>query len=59
MTAAPATAATVLIVEDEEALLLSMAHHLRREGYDVLTPPAATTACVWRATRSPTSSSST
>ncbi len=37
MTAAPATAATVLVVEDEEALLLAMAHHLRREGYDVLT----------------------
>ncbi len=37
MTAAPATAATVLIVEDEEALLLSMAHHLRREGYHTLT----------------------
>ena len=37
MTAAPATTATVLIVEDEEALRLSMEHHLRREGYEVLT----------------------
>jgi DNA-binding response OmpR family regulator len=34
---APATTATVLVVEDEEALLLTMAHHLRREGYEVLT----------------------
>ena len=37
MSAAPATTATVLVVEDEEALLLAMAHHLRREGYGVLT----------------------
>ena len=37
MTSAPATTATVLVVEDEEALLLTMAHHLRREGYEVLT----------------------
>ena len=37
MTTAPATTATVLVIEDEEALLLTMAHHLRREGYDVLT----------------------
>ena len=37
MTTAPATTATVLVVEDEEALLLTMAHHLRREGYEVLT----------------------
>ncbi len=37
MTTAPATTATVLVVEDEEALLLAMAHHLRREGYEVLT----------------------
>lgn len=37
MTAAPASTATILIIEDEEALLLAMAHHLRREGYEVLT----------------------
>ena len=37
MTTVPATTATVLVVEDEEALLLTMAHHLRREGYGVLT----------------------
>ena len=37
MTAAPASTATILIIEDEEALLLAMAHHLRREGYAVLT----------------------
>ena len=36
-TAAPADAATVLVIEDEEALLVAMAHHLRREGYAVLT----------------------
>ncbi len=37
MTAVSATSATVLVVEDEEALLLTMAHHLRREGYQVIT----------------------
>ena len=37
MTAVAATTATVLVVEDEEALLLTMAHHLRREGYEVVT----------------------
>lgn len=36
-TAAPAGTATVLVIEDEEALLVAMAHHLRHEGYAVLT----------------------
>ncbi|MEX2081095.1 MAG: response regulator, partial [Dehalococcoidia bacterium] len=29
--------ATVLIVEDEESLLFTLAHNLRREGYEVMT----------------------
>tara|TARA_B100001123_G_scaffold437249_2_gene569070 strand:+ start:433 stop:1164 length:732 start_codon:yes stop_codon:yes gene_type:complete len=37
MVSAPANTATVLVVEDEEALLMAMAYHLRREGYEVLT----------------------
>ncbi|MGI8925554.1 MAG: response regulator [Tepidiformaceae bacterium] len=32
-----ASAATVLVVEDEETLLFTLAHNLRREGYVVLT----------------------
>ncbi len=31
------TPATVLVVEDEEALLFAIAHNLKREGYDTLT----------------------
>lgn len=34
---AAAEAATVLVVEDEEALLFTLAHNLRRQGYNVLT----------------------
>jgi len=34
---APATASKVLIVEDEESLLFTLAHNLRREGYSVIT----------------------
>ncbi|GAB4330104.1 MAG: response regulator transcription factor [Dehalococcoidia bacterium] len=34
---APATAAKILVVEDEEPLLFTLAHNLRREGYTVLT----------------------
>lgn len=37
MTAQPATTAKVLVVEDEEPLLFTLAHNLRREGYTVLT----------------------
>lgn len=36
MASAPA-ASKVLVVEDEEALLFTLAHNLRREGYSVLT----------------------
>lgn len=35
--ASAAAASKVLIVEDEEALLFTLAHNLRREGYSVLT----------------------
>lgn len=35
--ASPAAASKVLVVEDEEALLFTLAHNLRREGYSVLT----------------------
>ena len=37
MTTAPTATATVLVVEDEQSLLLTLAHNLRREGYAVLT----------------------
>lgn len=37
MTAAPATTATILVVEDEEPLLFTLEHNLRREGYTVVT----------------------
>lgn len=37
MTAAVATKSKVLVVEDEETLLFTLAHNLKREGYQVLT----------------------
>lgn len=37
MTAAPAASPKVLIVEDEEPLLFTLAHNLKREGYAVVT----------------------
>ncbi len=37
MTAATAAPPRVLVVEDEEPLLFTLAHNLRREGYTVLT----------------------
>ena len=36
VTAAPAKS-KVLVVEDEESLLFTLAHNLKREGYNVLT----------------------
>lgn len=37
MVTAPATRSKVLIVEDEESLLFTLAHSMKREGYHVLT----------------------
>ena len=37
MSAAVATKSKVLVVEDEETLLFTLAHNLKREGYQVLT----------------------
>lgn len=37
MVTAPVKAATVLVVEDEEPLLFTLEHNLKREGYRVLT----------------------
>jgi DNA-binding response OmpR family regulator len=37
MTAATAAAPRVLVVEDEESLLFTLAHNLKREGYTVVT----------------------
>ncbi len=37
MTAATAARPKVLIVEDEETLLFTLAHNLKREGYTVIT----------------------
>lgn len=34
---APATQSRILVVEDEETLLFTLAHNLRREGYKVIT----------------------
>ncbi|MGE5595742.1 MAG: response regulator, partial [Hyphomicrobiales bacterium] len=34
---APSAPARILVVEDEETLLFTLAHNLRHEGYEVLT----------------------
>jgi DNA-binding response OmpR family regulator len=35
--AAPASAPTVLVVEDDDALLFTLSHNLKKEGYEVMT----------------------